>query len=401
MIYLDHNATTPILPAVLEAMMPYLTTEWGNPSSAYKFGAKLKSVIETAREQVAELIGAHPMDVIFSSCGTESNNASIAAALKANPGKRHIVTSQVEHSSVLNYCMALEKTSYGSPLLDEEGCRGGRPKEDGYRVTYLPVDRDGLLKLADLEAAITDQTALVSLMWANNETGVLFPVESIAGICRSRGVLYHCDAVQAAGKVDIDVRKIPVDYLSLTGHKFHAPKGIGALYVRRKSPFSPLVYGGHQERKRRGGTESVPLIVGLGKGAELARKHLPDYEKKVRPLRDDLEEGILGSLPGTELNGHKTQRLANTTNVTFHGIESEALLILLDKDGVCASSGSACLADSDEPSHVIKAMKPDTAASRQMIRFSIDADTTPGQIRSAVTAVERETEALRGVVSQS
>ena len=238
-------------------------------------------------------------------------------------------------------------------------------------------------------------------MWANNETGVLFPVERIAEICRSRGVLYHCDAVQAAGKVEIDVRKIPADYLSLTGHKFHAPKGIGALYVRRKSPFSPLVYGGHQERNRRGGTESVPLIVGLGKAAQLAREHVPDYERKVRPLRDELEEGILSSIPNTELNGHKTQRLANTTNITFHGIESEALLIMLDKEGVCASSGSACLADSDEPSHVIKAMKPNTAASRQMIRFSIDAATAQAQIRSAVTAVERETEALRGVVSQS
>ena len=257
------------------------------------------------------------------------------------------------------------------------------------------------MNLADLEAAITDETAVVSLMWANNETGVLFPVEQIAEICRSRGVLYHCDAVQAAGKVEIDVRKIPADYLSLTGHKFHAPKGIGALYVRRKSPFSPLVYGGHQERNRRGGTESVPLIVGMGKAAELARKHLPDYEKKVRPLRDELEEGILSSIPNTELNGHKTQRLANTTNITFHGIESEALLILLDKEGICASSGSACLADSDEPSHVIKAMKPDTAASRQMIRFSIDAATTQAQIRSAVTAVEREAEALWGVVSQA
>jgi cysteine desulfurase len=237
-------------------------------------------------------------------------------------------------------------------------------------------------------------------MWANNETGVLFPVERIAEICRSRGVLYHCDAVQAAGKVEIDVRKIPADYLSLTGHKFHAPKGIGALYVRRKSPFSPLVYGGHQERNRRGGTESVPLIVGMGKAAQLARKYLPNYERKVRPLRDELEEGILRSTPNTELNGHKTQRLANTSNITFHGIESEALLVLLDKEGVCASSGSACLADSDEPSHVIKAMKPNTAASRQMIRFSIDATTTPAQIRSAVAAVERETEALRGVVSQ-
>ena len=349
-IYLDHNATTPVLPEVLEAMMPYLTTEWGNPSSAYKFGAKLKSVIETAREQVAELIGAHSTDIIFTSCATESNNAAIAA-LKANPDKRHIVTSSVEHSSVLNYCRALEK--------------------EGYRVTCLPVDRDGLLKLSDLETAITDQTAVVSLMWANNETGVLFPVERIAEICRSRGALYHCDAVQAAGKVEIDVRKMAVDYLSLTGHKFHAPKGIGVLYVRRKAPFLPFIYGGHQERHRRGGTESVPLIVGLGKAAELARKHLPDYEKKVRPLRDKLEEGILSSIPDTELNGHKSQRLANTANITFHGIESEALLMLLDKEGICASSGSACLADSDEPSHVIKAMKPASAASRQMIRFSL------------------------------
>jgi len=247
---LHHNATTPVLPEVLEAMMPYLTTEWGNPSSAYKFGAKLKLAIETAREQVAELIGAHPMDVIFTLCATASNNAAIVAALKANPGKRHIVTSQVEHSSVLNQCMALEK--------------------EGYRVTYLPVDRDGLLKLADLEAAIAEETAVVSLMWANNETGVLFPVDRIAEICRSRGVLYHCDAVQAAGKVEIDVRKVPADYLSLTGHKFHAPKGIGALYVRRKSPFSPLVHGGHQERNRRGGTESVPLTVDMRKGGDIA-----------------------------------------------------------------------------------------------------------------------------------
>src|SRR6266581_921163 len=275
MIYLDHNATTPVLPEVLEAMMPYLTTEWGNPSSAYKFGAKLKAVMETARGQGAELIGAASREVIFTSCATESNNAAIHAALKANPNKRHIVTSAVEHSSVLNYCMALEK--------------------EGYRVTYLPVDRDGLLKLADLENTIGDETSIVSLMWANNETGVLFPVKEIAEICRSRGVLYHCDAVQAAGKTAIDVQKVPIDYLSLTGHKFHAPKGIGALYVRRKTPISPYLYGGHQERGLRGGTESVPLIVGMGKAAQLARKHLPDYEKKVRPLRDKLEDGILNS----------------------------------------------------------------------------------------------------------
>ena len=250
MIYLDHNATTPVAPEVLEAMMPFLTDNWGNPSSSYKFGSKLKGVVEVAREQVAALIGAYGGEVIFTSCATESNNAAIHAALKAT-GKRHVVTSAVEHSSVLNYCRALEK--------------------EGYRVTYLPVDRDGLLKLADLESAITDDTAVVSLMWANNETGVLFPVKEIAEICRARGVLFHCDGVQAAGKIEIDVRKVPVDYLSLTGHKFHAPKGVGALYVRRKAPFSPLIYGGHQERGLRGGTECVPLIVGMGKAAELAR----------------------------------------------------------------------------------------------------------------------------------
>jgi cysteine desulfurase len=374
-IYLDHNATTSVLPEVLDAMMPYFTTEWGNPSSAYKFGAKLRTVIETAREQVAELIGAHSGEVIFTSCATESNNAAIAAALKASPDKRHIVTSSVEHSSVLNYCMALEK--------------------EGYRVTYLSVDRDGLLKLCDLESALTDQTAVASLMWANNETGVLSPVERIAEICRSRGVLYHCDAVQAAGKVEIDVRKVPADYLSLTGHKFHAPKGIGALYVRRKAPFSPYVYGGHQERNLRGGTESVPLIAGMGKAVEAARKHLPEYDRKVRPLRDKLEEAILSTVPDTELNGHKERRLANTSNITFHGIESEALLILLDKEGICASSGSACLADSDEPSHVIKAMKPDSSASRQMIRLSLDAATTASDIRSVVPAIKRATDVLR------
>ncbi len=375
MIYLDHNATTPVLPEVLEAMMPYFTSEWGNPSSTYKFGSKLKGVIETAREQVAELIGAQSREIIFTSCGTESNNTAIHAALQANPGKRHIVTSAVEHSSVLNYCMALEK--------------------EGYRVTYLPVDREGLLKVADLEGAITDETALVSLMWANNETGVLFPVTEIAQLCRARGVLFHCDAVQIAGKVPINVRTLPVDYLSLTGHKFHAPKGIGALYVRRQAPFKPYMHGGHQERSLRGGTENVALIVGMGKAAELATNHLPDYDKQVRPLRDSLEDGILKAIPHTELNGHKTLRLANTSNITFHGIESEALLILLDREGVCASSGSACLADSDEPSHVIKAMKPERAASRQMIRFSLGAGTRKEDITAVVSAVKRATAMLR------
>ncbi len=376
MIYLDYNATTPVLPEVMEAMRPFFTEDWGNPSSAYRFGSKLKTVIETAREQVADLIGAHPLEVIFTSCATESNNTAIHAALKANPGRRHIVTSAVEHSSVLNYCMALEK--------------------EGYRVTYLPVDRDGLLKLADLGNAIGDETALVSLMWANNETGVLFPVKEIAESCRSRGVLYHCDAVQAAGKIPITVHTLPVDYLSLTGHKFHASKGIGALYVRRKAPFLPFVHGGHQERNRRGGTENVAFVVGMGKAAELARKHLADYDQKVRPLRDALEDGILGMIADTELNGHKTHRLANTTNITFQGIESEAVLLLLDREGVCVSSGSACLADSDEPSHVIRAMKPDSSASRQMIRFSLDRNTRQADVTATLHVVQWSVRALRG-----
>lgn len=256
-----------------------------------------------------------------------------------------------------------------------------------------------MLKLADLENSIKDETAIVSLMWANNETGVLFPVKEIAEICRARGVLYHCDAVQAAGKVEIDVSRdggMQPDYLSLAGHKFNAPKGVGAVYVRRKAPFSPMIHGGHQERNMRGGTECVPLIVGMGKAAELARKQLPGYEKKVRPLRDALEEGILSSVADTELNGDKTQRLANTTNITFHGIESEALLILLDQEGICASSGSACLADSDETSHVVKAMKPASTASRQMIRFSLDADNTTAEMNKALSGIEGAVKMLRG-----
>ncbi|NLJ50480.1 MAG: aminotransferase class V-fold PLP-dependent enzyme, partial [Candidatus Atribacteria bacterium] len=307
---------------------------------------------------------------------TESNNAAINAALEANSGKRHIITSMVEHSSVLNYCHYLEKK--------------------GYKISYLPVDRDGLLSLSDLDAAIDEnQTALVSLMWANNETGVLFPVKEIADLCKAHGVLYHCDAVQAAGKISIDLQKIPIDYLSLTGHKFHAPKGIGALFVRKKAPYVPFIIGGHQERNRRGGTENIPFIVGIGIAAELAKKHLPKYDSTVRPLRDELENAILGSIPGAELNGHKTFRIANTSNISFHGIESEALLILLDKEGICASSGSACLADSTDPSHVIKAMKPEAQYSREMVRFSIDSLNSMVDIEETIKKLNRTVENLR------
>ena len=375
MIYLDNNATTSIASEVFDTMMPYLTAEWGNPSSTYKFGAKLKGILETARRQVADLIGGHTTEIIFTSCATESNNTAIRAALNTSRDKRHIITSAVEHSSILTCCKALEK----------EGCS----------VTYLPVDRDGQLKLTDLETAIQNDTAIVSLMWANNETGVLFPVDEIAEICRERGILFHCDAVQAAGKVEINMRKLPVDYLSISGHKLHAPKGVGALFVRRTAPFTPLICGGHQERNRRGGTENVALIVGIGKAAELARKHLLSYERHVRPLRDKLEDGILKKIPNTELNGHKTQRIPNTSNICFAGIEAEALLILLDHAEVCASSGSACLADSDEPSHVISAMKPETSVSRQSIRFSLDLANSAADINTTLAAIQRFALTLR------
>ncbi|MCK9588295.1 MAG: aminotransferase class V-fold PLP-dependent enzyme [Terrimicrobiaceae bacterium] len=366
MIYLDHNATTPVLPEVVDAMMPFFREEWGNPSSSYRFGSRLKKVIETARDQVAELLGAHPLEIIFTSGGTECDNAALHAMLRADPAKQHIITSAVEHSAVLTFCRELEKT--------------------GFRITYLPVDRDGLLSITDLENAITPETAGVSLMWANNETGVLFPVEEIAPLCRSRGILFHCDAVQAAGKIPIDLKNVPVDYLSLTGHKIGAPKGVGALFVRRKAPFTAYIQGGHQERGRRGGTENVPLVAGLGMAADIARKKAPAFDAKVRPLRDEFENGILTTIPQTELNGHPALRLANTTDITFYGIESEALLLLLDQAGICASSGSACLADSPDPSHVVAAMKPGSAA-RQCVRFSLGIENTAGQIREALKAI--------------
>jgi cysteine desulfurase len=376
-IYLDHNATTPVAPEVLEVMMPYLTTEWGNPSSSYRFGSNIRSAIGRAREQVASLIGASPSEVYFTGCATESNNAAINAALKAARGRREIVTSAVEHSSVLNHCMALER--------------------ENYRVTYLPVDREGLLKVADLEGAITEQTAVVSLMWANNETGVLFPVEQIGRVCKERGVLFHCDAVQAAGKVSVDVRQVGADYVSLAGHKINAPKGVGAIYVSRTAPFSPLLHGGHQEARRRGGTENVAFIVGMGKGAELARVGMKDYESRVRALRDVLENGITQRVPGCEVNGNKAFRLGNTTNISFKGVAADALLLLLDEEGICASSGSACLADSDEPSHVLKAMKPETGASREAIRLSCGMSNNEPEIRRTISTIERAVQALREV----
>ncbi len=382
MIYLDHNATTPLDPEVFEAMRPYFLEHWGNPSSAYRFGAENKGALETARAPVAALLNAPgARDIVFTAGATEANNAAIHAALRANPARRHVITSAVEHSAVLAPCRDLER-------------------HGGYRVTYLPVDREGLLKPADLENALAehgDDTALVSLMWANNETGVLFPVARIAELCRARGVLFHCDAVQAVGKLPaVDVRRVAVDYLSLSAHKFHGPKGVGALYMRRGAPWTPQLQGGHQERGRRGGTENVPLIVGLGKAADLARRRLPDYDRTVHPLRDALEAGILEAIPGTERYGHPTERLPNTTNLSFEGIESEALLLLLDQEGVCASSGSACLADSEEPSHVLTAMKPGGKAGRESVRLSPDWVNTFAEVYEALSTIQRAVVLLSG-----
>jgi cysteine desulfurase len=369
-IYLDHNATTPVLPEVREAMLPYLSEEWGNPSSSYRFGSKLKSVIERARESVAELVGAHsPREILFTSGGTESNNAAIHSAIFSRPDKRHIITSQVEHSSVISYCQFVEK-------------------HHGYRVTYLPVDREGLLSLSDLETAMDDDTAVVSLMWANNETGVLFPVEGIGNLCRNRGIPFHCDAVQAAGKLPIRLKNAPIDYLSITGHKLGASKGCGALYIHRKTPFVPFIHGGHQEKGRRGGTESVPLAIGLGVATEIVRTKLPIYDTKVRPLRDLLETGLSKTFPESERNGNEILRLPNTANIYFPGIAAESMLLLLDQGGICASSGSACLADSPDPSHVVAAMKPGAAGSHS-IRFSVGVDTTVKDIQYTIELVAK------------
>jgi len=364
-IYLDNNATTAVAPEVREAMMPFLTDLYGNPSSIHTFGGQVARYVEEAREQVAELIGAHPTEIIFTSCGTESNNTAIRSALAVNPERRHLITTRVEHPAVHNLCKAL--------------AREGRA-EAGYRLTELEVDSQGMLAIADLGNALDDDTAVVSCMWANNETGVLFPIEDIGALCRAHGILFHTDAVQAVGKVPMNVADLPVDMLSLSGHKLHAPKGIGALYVRRGTRFSPYLIGGHQERNRRGGTEPVPLIVALGKATELARKRLDEEQTRVRALRDRLEKGLLKKCPGARLNGHPEQRLPNTTNISCEYVEGEAILLMLDQHGICASSGSACTTGSLEPSHVLRAMGVPFTAAHGSVRFGLSVYNTEEEI---------------------
>lgn len=349
--YFDNNATTSVAPEVLEAMLPYFQNYWGNPSSAYSFGHQLGRALDQARGQLAALIGGEPRELIITSCGTESINTAIHSALVTRPDRKHLVTTAVEHSATLKYCAFLEK--------------------QGYEVTYLPVNREGALDLAALEKAIRSDTALVSVMWANNETGVLFPVREVAALCRSKGVLCHTDAVQAAGKIRIDVKELGVDFLSLSGHKLHAPKGIGLLYVKRHTKFQPYLIGGGQERGRRGGTENVASIVGFGRAAELALGRHEQQTTRVRVLRDNLEAGILERISGATRNGPAEPRLPNTSNIAFRGVEAEGILMLLDQAGICASSGSACTTGSLDPSHVLTAMGCSASRARASLRFSL------------------------------
>ena len=349
--YFDNNATTRVAPEVVEAMLPYFTQQWGNPSSAYSFGHDLIKAIELAREKLAALIGCDAREVIFTSCGTESNNTAIHSALLTNPKKRHVLTTSVEHSANIKFCKHLES--------------------QGYEITRLPIERDGSLDLHLLAESIRTDTAIVSVMWANNETGVLFPIEEISAICQSRDVLFHTDAVQVAGKMKIDVQSLGVDFLSLSAHKLHAPKGIGVLYVKRRTPFQPYIIGGQQERGRRGGTENVPYIVAFGRAAELALEGIQDENTRVRRLRDRLEDFILQKIPDTTRNGARNERLPNTSNVAFAGVEAEAILLLLNQLDICASSGSACTTGSIEPSHVLSAMGLPPDLARSSVRFSL------------------------------
>lgn len=348
--YFDNNATTRVAPEVVEAMIPFLSEMWGNPSSAYAFGAQVHGHVEKAREKVATLVGADPKEVVFTSCGTEANNSAIHSAL-VTTGKRHVVTTAVEHSANMNFGAYLEKR--------------------GFEVTYLPVESDGSLDLHLLEKSIRPDTAIVSAMMANNETGVLFPIEEIAAICRSKGVLSHTDAVQVPGKLKIDVRQLGVDFLSLSAHKLHAPKGIGMLYVKRRTKYQPYLIGGHQERGRRGGTESVANIVAFGRAAELALDSIEDENIRVRGLRDRFENWVLGNIPNTVRNGNRSNRLPNTANIAFDFVEAEAVLLQLDQVGICASSGSACTTGSLDPSHVLTAMGLNPMRARGSVRFSL------------------------------
>src|SRR5881397_2466262 len=374
-IYFDNNATTPLDPAVIEEMLPFLTKYYGNPSSGYGFAAMARKGINLARERLAALLGCEPTEVVFTSGGTESNNAVINSALQLEARGGHVIASAVEHSAVLRPSQDLAK----------RGCA----------VTFLGVDRHGNLDLGELEAAIRPETALVSIMWANNETGVIFPIEKIAEICRQKGALFHSDAVQATAKIPMRLRDTAINFLSLSAHKFHGPKGVGAVYVDRRTRFGPLIAGGGQENGRRGGTENVASIVGLGKAAELACKYLAEENCNIRSIRDRFEKLVLEAVSGASVNGTGAARIPNTSSLSFEGIESSSALMLLDRHGICCSAGSACRTGSQEASHVLRAMNPNGDGARRSLRFSFSRFNTEAEIDRAIEIVPKMIEKLR------
>ena len=359
-IYLDNNATTAVAPEVRDAILPYLNELYGNPSSMHTFGGQVADAVETAREQMAGLLGANPDEIIFTSCGSESDNAAIWSAIQTQPEKRHLITTRVEHPAVLSVMQHWER--------------------QGYRVTYLGVDNKGRLDLDEYAAALTPDTALASIMFANNEVGNIYPIQRMAEMAKEKGVLFHTDAVQAVGKTPIDLAHLPADMLSLSGHKLHAPKGIGMLYVRKGVRFRPFLRGGHQEKGRRAGTENVPYIVGLGAAASLAAEHMQEERVNVAMLRDRLEQGLLERIPDCMVNGDVENRLPNTTNIAFKNVEGEAILLMLDRLGVCASSGSACTSGSLEPSHVLRAMGVPFTYAHGSIRLSLSRYSTQEEV---------------------
>jgi cysteine desulfurase len=375
-IYMDNNATTQVEPEVVEAMLPYFSEQFGNPSSMHKFGNKVGQAIKNARRQIQTLLGAeHDSEIIFTSCGTESDSTAILSALKAQPERKEIITTKVEHPAVLTLCEYLEK--------------------DGYTVHRLEVDNKGRLDLNEYQKLLSDKVAIVSVMWANNETGTLFPVLKMAEMANEAGVMFHTDAVQAVGKLPIDLKSSKIDMLSLSGHKLHAPKGIGVLYLRRNTRFRPFLRGGHQERGRRAGTENSASIVAIGKAAELAMEHMEYENTIVKEMRDRLEEGVLAAVPNAFVTGDVDNRLPNTANIAFEYIEGEAILMLLNKAGIAASSGSACTSGSLEPSHVMMAMGIPYTAAHGTVRFSLSRHNTMEEVEEVIKAIPPIMEKLR------
>jgi len=360
-VYLDNNATTMVAPEVLETMLPYFSELYGNPSSMHSFGGEVGLRLKEARADIADRLGCRPEELIFTSCGSEGDNTAIRSALAAQPEKRHCITTRVEHPAVLSLAKRLEE-------------------KEGYAVTFLGVDAKGRLDLEELSRAIRKDTALVSIMYANNETGTIFPVPEIAALCKSRGVLFHTDAVQAVGKVAIDLSSLPADMLVLSGHKLHAPKGVGLLFVRKGTPYRPFLIGGHQEHGRRAGTENTAGIIGLAKALSLSMEHITEENTRVRALRDRLESGLIAAIPDSIVNGDVENRLPNTSSIAFKFVEGEAILLMLDQYGVCASSGSACTSGSLEPSHVLRAMGVPFTFAHGSIRFSLSRYTTDADV---------------------